>query len=195
MTLLKIWLSGYYDPAKMVKAIAAKKSPAVGFAATVMRGLLLSLFTYLPQALLNNRPFPDSALSFVSNERYFLFLTAVAPLYVTLLLCVGAAYTYLVLRALGYRADIDFLFNLSGLVALVVGAFIIVWDWLCLLLKFNNVYFMGATHLVIDVWAITLTVYGLWKVLNVKVWQGILINVGWFAIALPLAMLIMRAPR
>jgi len=53
---------------------------------------------------------------------------------------------------------------------------------------------LGISHLFIDVWAVVLTVVCLKKILNIKVFLSLVINVIWTALGMPLSMLIMRVP-
>jgi hypothetical protein len=108
-----------------------------------------------------------------------------------LLLC---ALIHLILRLSGRRSDIDQIINVTGMTGLVVGTFLLVWDWAYILMGFRDPVALGVSHLIFDVWGIAITVVGFKRLLGVPVWLGLILNLIWLAVGVPLAMLFVRGP-
>ena len=98
------------------------------------------------------------------------------------------------LRLSGRRSDIDQILNVTGMAGLVVGAFLVVWDWGYVLLGGQDPVFLGISHLVIDLWGIWITIEGFRRLLGVPVWLGVVLNVVWLVLGVPLAMVFVRGP-
>jgi hypothetical protein len=98
------------------------------------------------------------------------------------------------LRLLGRRSDLDVLLNLNGLITLVVGAPLVVWDWPWVLAGSHAYVALGVSHWVISLWGNVLSIVGLRQLLGVPLWLGLGLNVVGFFAAMPLAMVFMRAP-
>jgi hypothetical protein len=77
--------------------------------------------------------------------------------------------------------------------SLVVGLFLLAWDWGWFAFGFHDQYFLGITHLVIDVWWILLVAAGLKRALGVPTWQGLLLSFLMPAAAFPPAVIVMRS--
>ncbi|NTU76812.1 MAG: hypothetical protein HGA90_03225, partial [Alphaproteobacteria bacterium] len=60
-----------------------------------------------------------------------------------------------------------------GMGALVVGAFLLVWDWVWFAIGGVDQYFLGYSHLVISLWAVVISVIGLKRIVGVPVWLGV----------------------
>ena len=78
--------------------------------------------------------------------------------------------------------------------ALVVGAFLVIWDWLWILLGWQNVILLGISHLLLDAWGVAIGVIGFKRILGIRVWSAIALNLLWIALGLPFAILFMRGP-
>jgi hypothetical protein len=77
---------------------------------------------------------------------------------------------------------------------LVVGAILLLWDWLWLIAGGMDQYALGISHLVIDLWGAVLVAVGLKRLLDVPAWLGAVLYVLAVASALPLAVMFMRSP-
>ncbi len=77
---------------------------------------------------------------------------------------------------------------------IVVGAFILVWDWLCFALGGMNQYLLGSTHLAISLWAVLIEAIGLKRILGVPLWLGALLGFLTIPVALPFGIMFMRSP-
>jgi hypothetical protein len=106
----------------------------------------------------------------------------------------GGAAIQVLLRLSKLRSDIDQILNVTGMATLVVGAFLVVWDWFWLVMGGMSQYTLGISHLVIDIWWIVIIVTGLKRMLSVPVWLGILLCLLSIAFAIPLAFMFMSSP-
>ncbi|MGD1994021.1 MAG: hypothetical protein PVI59_12580, partial [Anaerolineae bacterium] len=57
-----------------------------------------------------------------------------------------------------------------------------------------NPVHLGISHLVLDLWGILITVKGFERILGVPVWLGVLLNLVWMALGVPLAIVFVRGP-
>lgn len=99
-----------------------------------------------------------------------------------------------ILRLVSLSSDIDQILNITGIVALVVGTVLILWDWLWVLMGWQNVVLLGVSHLVIVLWAVSITTLGCKRIPGVPVWLGVLLNLLWVLLGEPLGAIFMRAP-
>ena len=106
----------------------------------------------------------------------------------------GAVVVHVVLRLSKLPSDIDQILNLTGMAGLVIAAFLIVWDWFWFVVGGTNQYFLGISHLIVDIWWFVITVIGLKRILGVSVWLGIVLSILAFVAAMPFAIIFMRAP-
>jgi hypothetical protein len=106
----------------------------------------------------------------------------------------GAAVMHVALRLSKLPSDIDQILNLTGMAGLVIGAFLVLWDWFWFFVGSANQYFLGISHLIIDVWWFVIVVTGLKHLCGVPTRYGIVTSVLAFAASLPFAIIIMRAP-
>lgn len=194
MSFLRVWFTGYYSPVKMIEQLRSKPAPQWGFYGQLLRAALDSLLLYLPVALMGRIPPTPSYLSFLPSEQYYWHLIWLAPLVFGAQWLLGSAFTHVVLRLTGRRSDFDQILNIVGMATLVVGAFILVWDWAWFALGGANQYFLGISHLVIDLWAVVIITIGLKRILGVPVWLGALLSFLGVPIAMPLAIMFMRSP-
>lgn len=193
MEFLRLWLYGYARPSAFADGVIARRGWRWGLAGQGVRAALDSLLVYLPVAVMGRTP-PTPPLLPIPPERYYWFLVFAAPIILFTQMLLGAVAMHGVLRAVRKESDLGFLVNLSGMCALVVGAFIVVWDWSWFAIGFFDQYFLGITHLLLDGWAIYLSVLALKRRLGVSVPLGIALNVVAIAVALSLAVPLMRAP-
>jgi hypothetical protein len=105
-----------------------------------------------------------------------------------------AAVIHVVIRLTGRPGNFDQLVNIMGMAALVVGAFLLVWDWIGFAVGGLNQYLLGYSHLIFSLWAVAITVIGLKRTLAVPVWLGILLSLLAMPVALPFAIMFMRSP-
>lgn len=191
----RLWLYGYIRPYRMVEGLNKADSPFIGFFSTLVRGLINALLLYLPLYVMGRVPSLGSSISFIETKDYFLFLFLIVPFYFLFLWLFLSGAVYVILRIIvKRRPNFDHLLNIFGLIGLVVGSFLLLWDWLWILLGSTNYVLLGISHLVIDIWAIVLTVISLKRILGVPIWIGVILNLIWILLALPLTMLIMRSP-
>ena len=152
------------------------------------------LLIYLPASLAGRIPWPAPYLTFIPPERYYSALLWLTPLVFTAEWLLGAGAMHTILRLLGRPSDMDVILNLTGMATLVVGAFIVVWDWLTQVLGGLDPNTLGITHLVIDLWWWVLVVTGFKRLMGLPAWLGLLLVLVGFAVSLPLAVLFMRSP-
>jgi hypothetical protein len=190
----RVWLMGYTRPLQMGEALKDKPAPFWGLAAQLIRVMMNSLLVYLPLTLIGKVPNTPSSLSFIPTEHYYAVSVGMAPLFILGQWLLLSAIMHVALRLAGRVSDLDQILNLTGMAALVVGTFLVVWDWLWLGLGWHNDLGLGISHLVIDIWAIMITVAGLRALLGVHMKLGIALSLLWLALGVPLAMIFMRAP-
>ncbi len=104
------------------------------------------------------------------------------------------AFAHVVLRLTGRRSDLDQILNIYGMSCIIVGAFILLWDWALFAVGGMNQYFSGFSHLVISLWGILIQTIGLQRILGVPVWLGATLSFLDIPLALPLAIMFMRSP-
>jgi len=133
----------------MMEQLRSKRAPHWGFYGQLLRAAMDALLLYLPRALMGLVPPTPSYITALPTEQYYWYLVWLAPLVLAAEWLLGSAFIHLVLRLSGRRSDFDQLLNIGGMVALVVGAFILVWDWVWFTVGGGDQYFLGFTHLVI----------------------------------------------
>ncbi|MFX1355254.1 MAG: hypothetical protein ACFFGP_14970 [Promethearchaeota archaeon] len=194
MSFVRVWFAGYYNPARMIEALRSKPAPRWGFYAQLLRAAMDSLLLYLPVAIMGRVPPTPSNLSFIPTERYYWHLIWLSPLVLGAEWLLGSAFTHVALRLTGRHSDFDQILNIMGFAALVVGASLIVWDWVWFSLGGVDQYFLGTSHLVIDLWGVVIGAIGLKRMLGVPTWLGALLSLLGIPVALPLAIMFMRSP-
>ncbi len=194
MNFAQIWFTGYINPVRFVDALKNKPAPHWGFYAQVLRSLMVSLLLYLPIALLRRQPPTPSYLTFIPTDRYYIALIWLTPLVFMAEWLIGAVVIHVVLCLSKRPSDIDQILNLTGMAGLIVAAFLILWDWFWFVVGGMNQYFLGISHLIIDIWWFVIAVIGLKRILGVSVWLGIVLSILAFVAAMPFAIIFMRAP-
>jgi hypothetical protein len=191
---LRLWMSGYRSPGRLVEGLREAPAPRWGLYATLLRGALDSLLLFLPLALLDREPTTPSALTFLSEEHYYAVSAAAMPLFLLAQWLIGGAFFHLVLRLAGRRSDVDVILNLTGMAALVVGAWLVVWDWIYMAAGGADPVTLGITHLLFDGWGVAILTVGLNRLLGVPVPWALLLTLLGILVGLPPAMLLVRAP-
>lgn len=193
-TFVLVWLSGYRSPGRLIEGLRGRPAPHWGFYAQALRALLDSVLLYVPLALMGWEPSTPPSLPFLSADRYYAASALLMPVFLLLQWLLLCALIHLILRLSGRRSDIDQIINVTGMTGLVVGTFLLVWDWAYILMGFRDPVALGVSHLIFDVWGIAITVVGFKRLLGVPVWLGLILNLIWLAVGVPLAMLFVRGP-
>jgi hypothetical protein len=195
MQLIKTFIYGFSKPFKMVDILKKQDNPALGLVATILRGLIDSLLLFLPLFLMGRYPFMHSYLTFVKTENYFLFLVFVSPFFFLILWLFQSGFIYLIIRLSGNeKCKIDHILNIIGLLSLIVGSVLVLWDWIWIILNSDNYIWLGISHLLIDGWFVFLLAISVKEIMGIRIWLGIMLAILGIALALPPAMLIMRSP-
>jgi hypothetical protein len=190
----QVWLTGYYSPSKVIEGLRDKPAPHWGVYAACLRGLLDAFLLYLPLALMGRQPSTPSYITFLPAETYFAWSVLFAPPLLVFQWLLLGALLHVILRLSSRPSDIDQILNITGMAGLVVGAFLVIWDWVWILLGWQNEVLLGISHLVLVIWAVVITTTGFKRILGLPVWLGILLNVIWLLLGEPLALIFMRAP-
>lgn len=191
---LRTWFTGYLSPSKAVTALQGKPAPHYGFYGQALRILMDALLLYLPLSLLGRQPSTSSYISLFSTETYYTNMIWLQPLVLLIEFFAMCTAAHLILRLTVRRSDIDLIINLIGMSALIVGAFLVVWDWLYVLLGGSSDIFLGISHWIIAQWATAIMVIGFKRYLAVPVWLSIAIYVFLALLTYPFAMLLVRGP-
>jgi hypothetical protein len=194
MKFLRAWFLGYVSPRRLAEQLQDRPAPLWGFMAQLIRATLVSLALYLPIALMGREPPTPSYLPFIESGRYYLALVWIAPLVIIVQWLLGGAVIHTILRIAGRKSDIDRILNITGMAALVVGALLVLWDWLWIASGGLDQIWLGLSHLVIDLWGVVIIVAGLRKILRVPTWLAVLVTIAYIAAAMPLAIMFMRSP-
>ena len=191
---LRVWLTGYANPAKLIDGLADKPAPHWGLYGHLLRALMDSFLLYLPLYLLGRTPPTPSYVSFIATEKYYGALVWLAPIVFTAQWILQSGVMHVALRLSGRPSDLDRILNITGMGTLVVGAFLVLWDWVWIITGGMDQHWLGYSHLLIDVWGVVIVVVGLRKLLGVPVWLGIGVYILTIASAVPLAIMFMRSP-
>ena len=194
MDFVRVWLTGYYSPARSMEELRSGPAPRWGFYGQLLRAAMDALLLYLPLAIMGLVPPTSSYVSALPTEQYYLHLVWLAPLVLAAEWVLGSGFVHLVLRLSGRPSDFDQLLNIGGMVALIVGTFILLWDWVWFSVGGVDQYFLGFTHLAISMWAVVIGAIGMKKILGVPSWLGLLLGLLEIPITLPLAITFMRSP-
>lgn len=194
MNFFKVWFAGYTNPKNFMDAIVSKPTPHWGLYATLIRGLMDAVLLYLPIAIMGRNPPTPSYLSLIATKSYYQTLIWLTPLIFIVQWLLGGAIIYVFLRITNQSSEIDLILNLTGMSGLVVAFILLIWDWLWFFVGGVNQYFLGLSHLIIDIWWFILVVNGISYGSGVSkahvTGACILSFVGVF----PLAIIFMRAP-
>ena len=194
MGFFRVWLAGYYSPARVVEGLKGAPAPQWGVYAQVFRALLDGLLLYLPLTLMGRQPSTPPYLSIFSAEGYYGTLVWLAPLFLVGQWLMLSALVHVLLRLLGRQSDLDQILNITGMAALIVGAFLVVWDWVWIAAGWHDEVLLGLSHMVLVLWGAAIMVLGLKRILDVPIWLGVVLNVIWMVAGWPLAALVMRSP-
>lgn len=194
MNFFKTWITGYYNPGKLAGELSEKRSPHWGIYATGIRGLFNSLLLYLPLAIMGKEPTSPSWLTFLPTADYYTVSVFFVPLFFYFTWLFLSAFIHLIIRLLRLKSNIDQILNITGFNSLIIGAFILFWDWLWILTGWHNPPMLGFSHLIIDTWYVIITSVCFIRILNLKPITAVLLNLLWIVTSVPIAMLFMRAP-
>jgi hypothetical protein len=194
MSFVRLWFTGYHNPVKMIEELESKPAPQWGFYGQLLRAALDSLVLYLPLALMGLIPPMPSNLSFLPTGQYYWHLIWLSPIVLAAQWLLPSAFIHVVLRFTGRRSDVDQILNIFGMSALVVGAFVLVWDWTWFAVGGVDQYFMGFSHLVISLWGVVIETIGLRRILGVPIWLGAILTFMSIPLALPFGIMFMRSP-
>src|SRR4030042_6036969 len=151
---LYAWGLGYYNPYRFIENLKDKPAPHWGLAAQILRGLLDAIALYLPLALLGRQPSFPSWLTFIPTKYYYYGEIVIAPVFLICQWLLIGTSVHVCLRLLRRQSDIDQILNISGMTALVVGSFLIIWGWMIISIGVRDYIFLGISHIVIDLWGI-----------------------------------------
>jgi hypothetical protein len=194
VNFVRVWFTGYYSPEKMIEELRSKPAPHWGFCGQFLRAALDSLLLYLPVTLLGRVPETPSNLAFLPTEQYYWHLIWLSPIVLGAEWLLWSAFAHVALRLTGRPSDFDQILNISGMAAIVVGAFLLVWDWTWLALGGMSEVTLGASHLAISLWAVVISTVGLKRILGLPTWLGALLSILEIPIALPFGIMFMRSP-
>ncbi|MBI5870811.1 MAG: hypothetical protein HZB44_07650 [Actinobacteria bacterium] len=193
MEFVRLWFYGYSRPQALVDGLLARRGYWSGLGAQALRATLDSLLIYLPVAIAGRVP-PQEPLLPIAPERYYLFLVfSTIPILLAEML-LGATTIHVILRALRRDSDLGVIVNLLGMSALVVGALIVLWDWMWFAIGYYDQYFLGISHLFLSLWSVFIVCLGLKRRFGVSVRLGIALNFASMVAALTLAVTLMRSP-
>ncbi len=196
---IRLWFTAYINPVRFAAGLKNKPAPLWGFLASLQRALMDSLFLYLPVALMGRIPPEPSYLSFIADENYYFALVGFAAPVLLAEWLLGGAVIYMILRACRFKSGFDQILNITGFIALMIGSVLLVWDWIWIAVGGIgagglNQYWLGISHLVIDLWGIAVAAVVFKRILKVPVWLGALVNLAAIIAALPMAIMFMRSP-
>lgn len=143
---------------------------------------------------MGQQPPTPSYLTFIPTEKYYAALIWLTPCVFIVEWLLGAAIIHTILRLCRQPSNMDQILNLTGMASLVVAAALIAWDWFWFVIGGVNQYFLGVSHLLIDVWWFVIVVTGFKQLLGIPLRLGIILCLFAFATTMPLAILFMRAP-
>jgi hypothetical protein len=178
----------------VIEELRTKPAPHWGFYAQLLRAVLDALLLYLPLALMGRQPSTPSYLTFLPTEDYYAASLVLAPVFLLALWLLLGAVLHLILRLGGWPSDVDQILNITGMAGLIVGAVLIVWDWLWILFGWQNVVLLGISHLILAAYALLITTLGFTRILGLPLWLALLLNLLYVLLGEPLAALFMRAP-
>jgi len=190
---IQTWLTGYYRPSLMIERLKDKPAPQWGFYGAAGRALLDSIFLYVPLSLLGRVPSTPSWLTFIPTSLYYRAEIIMAPIILLVQWLFLCSVMHLILSFSGRKSDINQIMNITGMVALVVGTILLIWDWIYIVVGLKSANLLGISHLIIDIWVIVISVKGFKKILDVPVWLGILLMLLWILLGMPFAVFI-RGP-
>ena len=194
MNFIQVWFIGYTNPKKFIDELRTKPAPHWGLYSTVLRGLMDSILLYLPIAIMGRKPATPSYLTILPTESYYTTLVWITPLIFLIEWLLGAAIIQTFFRLRNIPSDIDQILNITGVAGLVIGFVLLIWDWFWFFVGGVDQYFLGISHLIIDIWWFVLVVIGIKQVLGIPKWLGFAACILSFLGAFPLAVIFMRAP-
>jgi hypothetical protein len=113
MNFIKVWLTGYINPARFAKALRGKPAPHWGLYAQILRGLMDSLLLYLPISLMGRIPPTSSYLTFIPTGTYYGTLVWLTPFVFLAQFIIGAGVIHVYPRLQNQPGDIDQILNIA----------------------------------------------------------------------------------
>lgn len=194
MDFVRLWFTGYVNPAKFADELKTRPAPLYGFYGMLLRAAMDSLLLYLPVYLMGRVPPQPSNLSAFPTETYYGTLVWLSPLVFLAEWLLGAALVHVILRLSKRRTDMDQLLNIGGMEFVIIGAVLVVWDWIWILAGGMTQVTLGISHLIINLWGIAICTIAMKRILGVPVWLGVVFGFLGMASAMPLAIMFMRSP-
>jgi hypothetical protein len=92
-------------------------------------------------------PSTPSFLTFLPTETYYIASVFFMPLFLMGQWLLLSAILHIMLRCCGYASDFDRILNITGYIAIIVGAVLVPWDWAYLLVIDAGPVVLGIAHL------------------------------------------------
>lgn len=192
-SLLSIIPQIWFHPRAAFRSLKSLPAPQTGLIATLGRGLLISVFTYLPVWLMGRQPSIPSIISAIPTEGYYGFLAWFSPVLFLLEWLLFSACFHLALRLAGHPSDLDAILNTGAVIDLAVQPLLIVIDWLIFFFFPGLPVVVGFAHwTLVMVWVTWLCALGFRESLGLPYWAGAAYCVATSILHFPLALLFMR---
>ena len=183
----------YFHPRAAFQALKFLPAPQAGLIAIIGRGMLISLFTYLPMVLMGREPQIASSISFIPTAQYYKFLTWFSPVIFLFEWALFGSLFYMVLRLFHQPADFDMILNIGGVIDLAVQPVLIIIDWIIFFILPNFPAITEVSHwIVVMAWVTWLCGTGYHEGLGLPWWFGAAFSIISSALHFPLAYLFMR---
>jgi hypothetical protein len=183
----------WFRPRAVFRALKSLPAPQTGLIATLGRGLLVSLFTYLPVWLMGRQPAIPSAITFFPTGKYYGFLAWFTPIFFLLEWLLFSALFHLALRLARRPSDLDAILNTSAVIDLAVQPLLIAIDWFIFLLFPGMAVAAGMAHwMLVMAWVAWLFALGFRETLDLPNWAGAAFCIASSALHFPIALLFMR---
>ena len=190
MNTFHLWWTGVTCPAKAFDVLKSKPAPVWGFWVVLVFNLLISTTTLLVQYLLRQLPFLESWLTFLPTENYRLAEMFFLPPLRILVWVMAAGVIHLGLRLANKASNFDIILNIGGLGYLVMMPFVLLSDWLLIIL---NAYWLAEyTHPLAALWGLVLTVIGLKELLGTRTGLAITMTIVSMVVSIPLLAIFAR---
>jgi hypothetical protein len=189
-----IWLNGYFHPKQAFKALSKKPAPFYGLYAILLRGAIISLLWMLPRAIMNLEPMSLPALPFLTSANYYWHAIWLYPVFEFSRWLLFCAFIHLCLRLFKQSSSFDSILNITGMISLMIEPIVRLWDWIVLLLGWNDdLMFLGISHALLAwPWSLVLIAIAYKQILRISPrWS---VTVGFLAsmLFIPLAMVFLR---
>jgi hypothetical protein len=170
MNLFQLWRTGVVNPSRAFEELSDKAAPQWGFWIVLLFNVAISLFTLLPLHLLGRGPQLESVLTFLPTEDYLVAEIFFLPVLRVVVWLLEGAIIHVGIRLSGRTSDFDQILNIGGLAYLVVMPPLMLSDWVLIALDHYQVTITAFTHGFVALWGLFLSIVGLQKLLDVKIW-------------------------